>query len=150
MIKSVIAKVAATAGLALTAATVAAGPAQAAGQYNDSLSLVGPTIYQTNNYYTSASVGSTVTPNGPIITVGWDYSFNTALPAGTTMKVDLCNATKGCVSTGTGYGWTDAFNGLPANSKFYYRFNLSSSTTKVLNPPISGARDYITVGFMQP
>ncbi|MFC3690281.1 flagellar protein FlhE [Aquipuribacter hungaricus] len=157
MIKSILARAATSLGLVLATAALVASPAQAATQYNDAKFVVAPTVYQTNFYYSSPSVASTVTPTGTINQVGYAYSFNSSIPTGTTMQVEICNEPSTGVArictavTGNGAGgWTSAFNGLSSTTKFYYRFYLSSPTTKAINPPVYGANNRITIGFIQP
>lgn len=155
MIKTTITKIIASVALILVTAALMASPAQADIQGGtDSRFAVGPTMYQTNFFYNSPAVASTVT-NGVITSIGYSYSWYNSVPAGGSMRVFLCNEPSagvafGCTQIGTNglqQGATDFFNGKPSNIRLYYAFQVSSASTKTFNPPIYGTSNRISISW---
>ena len=157
MSKIVFTKVIASIALILATVALMAIPAQAATDGADSRFVVGPSIYQTNFFYNSPAVSSSVT-NGVLRSIDYSYSWYNSVPAGGSMRVFFCNepsagAAFGCTQIGTNglrQGATDFFNGKPSNNKLYYAFQVSSASTKTFTPPIYGTSNRITISWTQP
>ncbi len=113
--------------------------------------VVGPTIYQTNDIYQSTDmVPLTGTPStGTIGSVSYSWSYLT-YPTGYTFYFGLCDHYR-CVTLGSSYGGgssgsTTAFAGDNALTDFAFYFDVYDTTTHTITP-CYGARDSINVNY---
>lgn len=125
----------------LVAATVAA-TAQAAGAWTDTAIL--PTLRQGDWQYSAGPLSPTLNTSlaGSGITwVAWRYHYQTWHHG---FRAALC--TQGiCVDASTERGGTDAFAGLPVDSRF--QFYLWVSGQEMLTVPMRGGRLRLIVNF---
>lgn len=124
-----------------------AGTALAAGSYT--VSNIGPTMYQTNLWYSGAEIAPLAgTPTTPITSVRYSWAWNntTSVPPG--LLVQLCNSAR-CVSLPTTFasGTTSAFNGDNANTGWRFHFASSTSTTYVFNPYFYGGKNQVIANY---
>lgn len=80
--------------------------------------------------------------NTRITRVSWRYQLLSPAPAG--LQVQLCTSGS-CVALETGSGQSDAFQGMAADSEFYFIYYVQSRG--VLNPPLRALNNQLIVNY---
>lgn len=107
---------------------------------------VGPTISHKGIWYTLQLSPSITIPMGATITlVSWSWDVNGYDPG---LVVAFGNPTSGYYNV-TSYqtGTTTVFNGINANTSFYFYFGVAGTYGQALNPAIYGSQNTITVSW---
>ena len=119
--------VAASAGIALSGAALAA----TGGAYVSQTG--GATIYAPNTWYTTNfPIVGTVPSTAEVRSVSWSYSVGT-IPSGGTFIAYLCHgSTSYCINvTSFQSGSTSLFSGRPATTAFFLYYGISTSSSTI-------------------
>lgn len=80
--------------------------------------------------------------NARVTSISWRYQLLSGAPAG--LQVQLCTSSQ-CLSLGAGSGRSEAFNGIAADSEFYFIYYVQSRGA--LNPPLRAISNQVIVNY---